>query len=232
MRNTLIIGERYRSRLEAALAELDIEVMWLCDNPYIDPRLAGHADLSLIRLDKKIIASRYIIGNDTYVDFLTKRGYDILPARAAQGKRYPEDCSLCACAAGNSLIHNLHYTDPAILDFFQGGKIHVSQGYAKCSCCVVDDESLISADNGIEQAVGGHNIELLKINAGGIVLDGFYYGFIGGASIVLDDAVLFTGRLTDERDRHRVEAFVRSRGKQPIYLCHGCAFDIGGAVVI
>lgn len=232
MKNTLIIGERYRSRLEAALADLDMDVLWLSDNPYIDSRLAGHADLSVIRLEKKIIASRYIIEDDNYVNFLTNEGYDVLPARAAQGKKYPEDSNLCACVAGNSLIHNLHYTDPAILDIFQGEKIHVGQSYARCSCCVVDADCLISADSGIEHAVYKHNIELLKIKAGGIVLDGFDYGFIGGASIVLDDAVLFTGMISDEHDRCCVEAFVRNRGKQPIYLSHGRVFDIGGAIVL
>lgn len=232
MKNTLIIGERYKSRLESALTALDMDVLWLCDNPYIDTRLAGHADLSAIRLGKKIIASRYIIENSNYVNYLTNKGYDILPACAVQGKKYPADSNLCACVAGSSLIHNLHYTDPAILDIFQGKKIHVGQGYAKCSCCVVADDCLISADSGIEQAVYKHNIELLKIKAGDIVLDGFDYGFIGGASIVIDDAVLFTGMLADEHDRHCVEVLVRNRGKQPIYLSHGRIFDIGGAIVL
>ena len=227
-----MIGERYRNRLEPVLEDLNMEVLWLCDNPYIDSRLAGHVDLSVMRLGKKIIASRYIIENSDYVNFLTNRGYNILPARMAQGKKYPEDSGLCACVTGNRLIHNLHYTDPAILDIFQGEKIHVRQGYAKCSCCVVDTDFLISADCGIENAVYKHNIEFLKISAGGILLDGFDYGFIGGASIVLDDAVLLTGMLSDERDRRCVESFVRSCGKQLIYLCRGCAFDIGGAIVL
>lgn len=232
MRNTLIIGERYKSRLEPALAKLDLEVLWLCDNPYIDPRLAGHADLSVIRLDKKIIVSHHIMENSSYVNFLTSRGYEVLPAHVAQGKKYPEDSSLCACVTGKRLIHNLHCTDPAILDIFQGEKIHVRQSYTRCSCCVVDADSLISSDCGIEKAAYRHNMEFLKVNAGGIVLDGFDYGFIGGASIVLDDTVLFTGILSDEQDMRCVESFVRDRGKQVVYLSHGCAFDIGGAIVL
>ena len=49
---------------------------------------------------------------------------------------------------------------------------------------------------------------------------------------MLDDVVLFTGELADKRDKLCVKEFVRSRGKYPVYLSHGPAFDIGGAIVL
>lgn len=232
MKRAMIIGERYRKLLEKPLEDLDIEVLWMRDNPYIDPRLAGHADLSAIRLGKRIVAGKHIANDPIYVNYLKYMGYELIAAKKTQDSRYPHDVNLCACIAGERLIHNLRYTDPAILENFQGEKIHVNQGYARCSCCVVDADSLISSDSGIELAVRGNNIEVLKIKSGGISLAGFDYGFFGGASIVLDDTVLLSGKLCNLRDMHSVESFIRNCGKLPVYLSQETAFDIGSAVVL
>lgn len=232
MNRALIVGERYRPRLEKPLASLGIEAMWMPDNPYIDPRLAGHADLSAIRLGETLIATRYITDNPLFVNYLTNRGYELISAEREQGARYPADVNLCACIAGNQLIHNLRYTDPAILECFEGKIIHVHQGYARCSCCIVDADALISSDSGIEHIAHKNGIEVLRIDPGGIILDGFDYGFIGGATIALEDAVLLSGRLEKTRDLRSVESFFRSRGKLPVYLTHDTAFDIGSAVVL
>ena len=232
MKNTVIIGERYQKYLAKPLADLSVDVLWMCDNPYIDHRLAGHVDLSAIRLGKNIVASKHIERNPIYVKKLAYMGYEVYPMQTAQGKVYPDDAGLCACIIRKYLIHNLSCTDSAVLEAFKGEKIHVNQGYSKCSCCVVDDGALITADEGIERTMLGRDIEILKINHGGITLGGFEYGFIGGASITLDEIILFTGELADKRDKLCVEAFVRNRGKYPVYLTHSPAFDIGSAVVL
>ncbi|MCM1148638.1 MAG: hypothetical protein NC319_00925 [Butyricicoccus sp.] len=232
MNRALIIGERYRPRLEKPLEGLGMDVLWMRDNPYVDPRLAGHADLSAIRLGKRIVAGRHMVVDPLFVKQLTNRGYELISAEREQGARYPADVNLCTCVAANRFIHNLRYTDPAILKCFDGEKIHVNQGYTRCSCCTVDADALISSDSGIEHTARKNGIEVLKINAGGISLAGFGYGFIGGAAIVLDDTVLLSGRLENMRDMRSVESFIRSRGKLPVYLTQDAAFDIGGAIVL
>lgn len=232
MKRALIIGEQYRPRLAKPLEGLGLEALWMPDNPNIDPRLAGHADLSAIRLGKCLVTARHIIVDPLFVNDLTNRGYELISAEREQGARYPADVNLCACVSANRLIHNLRYTDPAVLKYFDGEKINVKQGYTRCSCCIVGADALISSDSGIEQIARKNDIEVLKINAGGIRLAGFDYGFIGGAAIVLDEAVLLSGRLENTRDMRSVESFIRSRGKIPVYLTEDTAFDIGGAVVL
>ena len=44
---SVIIGEKYRNLLEAPLNKLSIDVFLLPDNPLVDRRLSGHADLSV-----------------------------------------------------------------------------------------------------------------------------------------------------------------------------------------
>jgi hypothetical protein len=96
----------------------------------------------------------------------------------------------------------------------------------------VDDNALITSDNAIANAAEKLGISVLKISPGGIELEGFDYGFIGGASITLNDAVAFTGAISNDCDRIRIEEFIAGRGKSTIYLTGCQAFDIGGAVVI
>jgi hypothetical protein len=41
-----MIGERYLEKLGTALESMNTEVIWIPDNPNVDPRLRGHVDLS------------------------------------------------------------------------------------------------------------------------------------------------------------------------------------------
>ena len=50
-----LLGERYRDRLEKSLTEHGFEPIFLPDNPYLDKRLASHADLSVFFSGKELI---------------------------------------------------------------------------------------------------------------------------------------------------------------------------------
>lgn len=72
---------------------------------------------------------------------------------------------------------------------------------------------------------------MLRIRPGYIELAGFDTGFIGGAAFRISErALAFTGRLDSHPDRADIEAFLRSRGIEPVYLTDRPAFDIGSAV--
>lgn len=232
MRNTLIVGERYKKLLEKPLCALGVTVFWMKDNLHLDKRLAGHADLSALKLDgKRIIASGNIYESEDIVNYLTKCGYELIPLKKCQARSYPDDASLCACIIGKRIIHNLHCTEPSVLKNFNGEKIHVNQGYAKCSACVINDNAMITADIGIATAAENCGIDVLRIKPGGIILEGFDYGFIGGATILLEDAVFITGMISDKHDKKLIESFINEHGKRLICLTSNPAFDIGGAIV-
>ena len=61
-----------------------------------------------------------------------------------------------------------------------GEKINVSQGYSKCSLCIVNENSVITEDDGIAEVLKRHNMDVLKISAGDVLLSGLDYGFLGG----------------------------------------------------
>ena len=105
------------------------------------------------------------------------------------------------------------------------------QGYAKCCACVVNEGAMITSDTGIAKAAARHGVDVLRIRPGYIELAGFDTGFIGGTAFRISErALAFTGRLDAHPDRADIEAFLRSRGIEPVYLTDRPAFDIGSAV--
>lgn len=219
------IGERYRARLEAPLRALGIVPLWIPDAPNVDPRLAGHADLSLIHMGGDIVVCA---GNDAIVNSLTNRGYKVIRAQAP-GAEYPQDCALNACIVGNRLFHRLDVTAKEVIGAAgQLELINIAQGYAKCCICVVDENSIITSDKGIARAAAKHGVDALEITPGYIELDGFEYGFIGGASFKLsENEMAFTGRLDTHPDYYNIKHFLESRGISIVTLTDAPAFDVG-----
>lgn len=237
-REVLIIGDRYRNLLNYPLDKFGFSVYWLHDNPNLDPRLAGHADLSVFCAGGEAVISREyfsasgLIGEDGIVNYLTDLGMTPKPSESPRSPGYPQDAGLCACAVGGRLIHNAKITDRAVLSGFAGDVISVRQGYAKCCTCVVDDDSIITSDAGIAAAAEKHGISVLNISPGNVALPGYKEGFIGGASITLSDRILFTGDLSAHPDAARIRAFIAERGKAVVCLTDSILLDTGGAVVL
>ena len=224
----MAIGKRYAHRLAAPLRKLGVDVLWLPDAPDTDSRLAGHADLSMIHLGAELVVTGC---GDDIVNNLTNRGFKAIRTEGP-GNSYPEDCTLNACIVGSKLIHRLDVTSRTVLGALPYcEKINVAQGYAKCCTCVVDERSIITSDRGIATAVSDKDIDVLLIAPGYIELEGFDYGFIGGASFKLSaDSMAFTGRLDAHPDYHNIISFLTDRGIRPVFLTSGTAFDIGSAL--
>ncbi len=228
---TLLIGERYRSRLAQSLAAQGIDAFWLPDNAALDPRLAGHADLSaFVCKDRAVVAES--LYSSYIVNYLTNRGYKTVRS-GRQGPAYPDDVGLCVCWTGRYTIYNPRTADPSVPEMLDGVPVAVSQGYAKCAAFVVDDHSIVTADAGVSRAAKNAGMDVLDITPGYIALDGYEYGFIGGASFIIsDNAVAFTGRLDEHPDNDRILIFLAKHGKKPVFLTEDPIFDIGGAIPV
>lgn len=229
----LLIGERYRERLKAGLDRAGQAVLWIPDNPSLDPRLAGHADLSVfVPDDQKVIVGEALY--PYFVKLLTNMdaNYTVI-ASERQGRTYPQDAGLCVCRAGKHIIYNHKTVDPNAEKCLYGVRISVPQGYSKCSVCIVADDAIITPDNAIAQRASEHGIDVLKISPGHIVLDGYPYGFIGGAAFLMDEhSLALTGTLENHPDEERILTFLRKYAVNPVYLTDEPIFDIGSAVCL
>ena len=230
----VLIGEKYRERLEKPLKKLGIECLWLPDNPHVDKRLSGHVDLSVVHLgENKLILAEYLRGQ-SIVNTLTNRGFSIKYSTKVQSRLYPNDCGLNICIVGSSVICNPETIDNEIKKYFEKlRQIHVNQGYTKCSVCITDNNSLITTDEGIATAASAARVETLLIQNSGVNLDGFNSGFIGGATFKISEKKLaVTGRLDKCSDKDLVYKYAAQKGIDIIYLTEDQAFDIGSGVIL
>lgn len=154
-------------------------------------------------------------------------------ARPGTVLSYPEDIAYNAACTGKYFIHNLKSTAPEILA--EAGRlgmhmIYVRQGYAKCSIVVVDEDSVITYDRGIEKACLAAGMHVLAVEPGNILLPGYDTGFIGGASGRIGDTVYFNGDLTEHPDFDRIVYFIEERGVKAAWFEEWPLTDIGSLI--
>lgn len=152
----------------------------------------------------------------------------------ALGPVYPADCIYNACSTGKYFIHNLNVTDSALLkeaDKMGLKKIHVSQGYARCSALSIDKNSVITYDRGIARACrhqGGP--EVLLVQPGHVLLPGYGSGFIGGCGGCVGNEIVFNGDLSAHPDFEAINDFIGKRGLRLVYFKGEPLTDIGSVI--
>ncbi len=219
------------------LAEKDYEVVLVEAMADVDEAIACHPDIYMCDL-----------GNVVYHGDSSKLTHD-----------YPGHAKYNACSTGKYFIHNLKITDKGLLGAAKAAgliAVHVPQGYAKCSIVAVDENSIITADKGIERACTAAGLDVLLVEKGQIVLEGYPYGFIGGASGKIStagansklgsfsskedvsckqlakskDTIVFNGDIRKHSDYETIKAFIEARGLGIKYFEGYPLTDIGSII--
>ncbi len=169
MAQKIILSKTARPELASYIEGLGYEVEPFGPIDHVQEPLRCHPDMLLCRLDRDTV-------------------FKGEPARLSPA--YPGDIIYNACSTGKFFIHNLKYTAPELLaaaDEMGLIRLNVSQGYAKCSTCVVREDAIITYDRGIAGAAAAAGLEVLVIRPGYVELPGYNTGFIGGASGLVRD---------------------------------------------
>lgn len=232
----IIIGEKYCPLLSNSLKRLGYDIIPLPDNPFVDTRLSGHADLSVFYCGGNTVFAAPYLKNTEFAEKIQNLDYNFRICDIKQGAKYPNDVQMNLCSCGNSYIYMPGSSCTEITEILnEEGRegIPCRQGYCNCSICTVNESSVITADRGISAILSARGFDVLEISPGYISLEGFDYGFIGGASFMLDDKTLaFTGSLEHHPQFNEIESFIKSKKVRPIFLSNFPAFDIGSAIII
>lgn len=152
------------------------------------------------------------------------------------GRNYPDNVRLNALYFRNKLYGHLQAVEPSVLAFCRENGVecvHVNQGYTRCSALVIGDNAVITADKSIEKALKKDGAEVLLIAPDHIRLEGFDYGFIGGAGFADEGAVYFFGDITKHPDHQAIRAFCEKNHSTIEILCgEEPLTDLGGAVTL
>lgn len=225
----LILGEKYRKVLETALLKQNITPIWLKNNEFVDPRLAGHCDLMAVHLGGRRLAVRESAARDCE----EINNIELIKTADPKIPDYPYDAGLNICIVGDKLIYAPKAADERITSLISGTRLCCKQGYTKCSVCVVDENAVITADKKIADIASAAGMDVLTVSEKLAALDGFEHGFIGGASFKISrNEMAFTGAINDPDESSRIECFLNERGIAAVYLTDEPLFDIGSAIPI
>ena len=229
---TVIAGEDCAKLFGARLSEMGIRVLSCPKNPHLDPRLASHVDLSVFHMGQNsFLLAEYLKGTELEKS-LNELGAELKFSALRQGSRYPADAGLCALSAGIRVFHNSSITAREIMSDCKP-LVHVRQGYAKCTVCLVSENAAISADRGMADALRNSGLEVLKIRPGFIGLSGYSEGFIGGAAFKASaERLVFFGDIEAHPDFAAISEFLSKHGVVPVSLGEGELLDMGSVIPI
>ena len=149
----------------------------------LPPSMMYHADLQICHLGKGVFLSAPETYN-YYSKELGKFGAKVICGEKSVLGTYGKDCAYNILVIGNYAFHNTDYTPLAAKKYFEENKIkliHVNQGYTKCASAPVGENAIITPDPSIKKAAEEIGIDCLGIEWNGVTLQGFSYGFFGGA---------------------------------------------------
>lgn len=162
---------------------------------------------------------------------LTSYGLTCLDDNVELKAEYPFDIRLNSCIIGNYIFCKSDYT-PEVLKLNRT-VINVKQGYARCSCVPVDENSIITDDLSVYDTAIKIGMDALLVAKGQVCLEGFDTGFIGGCCGKTDKSVLtFCGDLKKHSDYNQINSFLRERNVYPHSLFGGNLIDIGSIIPI
>ena len=231
--NLALVDGRITNSMIKNLHDINVNIIKSekCKETY--EAISYHPDINLIKLnDENILVSPNLY--DYYNEVLSPLGFNISSGDSIIKNKYPYNVAYNAIIIGNKAIHNFNYTDKKLLQFIEENnftKIHVKQGYCKCSTCIVDEISLITSDEGIYKEVIKHNIDCLLIESGHINLFELNYGFIGGCSgLISEDTLAFFGDISKHPNYLEIKNFVRSKNKKILSLSKEKLLDLGSLI--
>ncbi len=230
MKKQVVIDYRTDKQAVSALTELGYETIPTLPVPALYDEVKGHADMQL-----HIVNGKAVCAPEVYEYYKEKLDIEVTCGSLPIGEKYPCDIAYNTCTVGRFAVCKMANTAPEIIsEHIDAGHeiIDAKQGYAKCSICVVNETSAITADEGMYNLLKKRGLNVLKIDPCDIELYGMN-GFIGGASGLLEDDLLaFNGDIRTHRNRDSITGFCKNAGVKIVCLNTGKLADIGTIIRI
>ncbi len=191
-----------------------------------------HPDMLMAEIFGRIFVHREFRKGQEILEHL---GVPFCVSEKEVGAVYPGDVALNCFSVGDFLFAKENAVSGEVLTWARkNGKnvISVKQGYAKCSTAIAGGR-IASADRGIVKAAQNAKIPALLLPPHLIGIEVYDTGFIGGASLTLDESTLgFFGNIEVHPSYEALKAFFSEVGVEIISLSDKPLFDYGGAITL
>ena len=210
----------------ATLQKLGIKVINTQPSPKLASPVAHHPDMLFLQLDSKTCV---VIEKDLpFVSDVKEIGFTVIEAKNHYSSIYPNDIGLNCLILDKTVVGNIANIDEAVKEQLYDYKfVNVSQGYTKCSTCVINEHSLITEDESIYKTLK-KDFDVLKIDSGFVDLKGYNCGFFGGCTGLIDKNLLaVNGELKFHKSHKEIMSFLKDRDIDILELRKGNLTDIG-----
>lgn len=228
-----VVAGGLSEKTERSLNKYGVQIIKIQPANTVDSRISSHSDLVFLPLggDNSAIAKE--------ADYLTQTapigGMNLLKSEMFLSDKYPLDCPLNCIIIGKYMICNVDTVRKDVLEYCRRNSfeiINVKQGYTKCSVVPVSENAIITDDFSIYSECKD-KLNVLFVEKGFVCLDGFEYGFIGGAAGKLGrDLLAFTGCISDDSLRSKIEDFCSLHNVKCVYLSDEKIYDVGSLIPI
>jgi len=227
---TVICGQH--PEVISALRKYGADVIEIPNSNDLPIPVSNHADMMCCHCGIGVV----VTADEALCAQLIQRGIDSRLICAPLKDKYPGDIALNCLVIGDCAIGRVDSLDRNLLLIFEENGIktlNVKQGYARCSVAFVDEKSFITADKGIAKVLEAQGYEVLIVSQGGIRLDGYDTGFIGGCcGKISSGTMLFCGEVLSHPDGRRICDFLHSRGVTAECTHSGQLVDFGGFITL
>ena len=199
----LIIDVRYVSLAKEKWGK-EYEIIPSFTHKKLQKPVCSHPDMTILPIGDVFVCCPESF--DYYKSFLGNR---VISGKTTLSSHYPNDIAYNVLIYKNKAFAKKDYIDSVALQELKKQNIeliNVNQGYAKCSCAVCDN-GVITADNSIFKSLCENGVNSLKITSGNVKLTGYDYGFIGGASGIIDGKLTFFGDVSKHPDFLKISKF-------------------------
>lgn len=223
----LIVDYRIDNEESAYLISMGYTLIICPPSNLLYQAVCGHPDMLMNICGKNIIVHKDM--NNEFIQELAILNYKVYKSNSTLQKSYPYNVFLNSLCLGDIFVHSISFTDIKLLALIKNKKlINVKQGYTKCSTCIVNDHAIITSDRSIAKTLILEKIDVLLLPPGDILLPGLNYGFIGGATGLIEDKVLaFYGHLDHYLYGKEVLEFLKKHMVEPVFLRNGKLIDRG-----
>lgn len=211
----------------------NLQIIRYPDSNLILNSTKSHPDLRIC----KITESTAVVSPDLpeyFLDKLKYSGIDIIRGEKIPFGKYPDDIPYNCAVTDTFAVHNFKYCDPVIvrtLKKLNRKLINVKQGYSKCSVCFAGKNNVITEDSEIAQKIRDYGHKSLLIGRGSIKLEGYQYGFFGGATgFIFPDILLVNGKLSTHKSAEIIRAFTETNKLKIIELNQNIITDTGSII--
>ncbi len=214
------------------LKELGIDTIKIPSIDTLPAGISSHADLQLLHIN----SNKFITCSEHLFDHADIKKKSEITAIVAPTSDYPSDVPLNAAIVGKYIICNPKTVSHLVLEFAANNGltvIPVSQGYSKCSVCILNESAIITDDIGIYRATQNFLNDVTLVQKKSIVLKGYNYGFIGGCCGKLSmNTIAFNGELSSHSDCNDIVDALQRNKLEVVELKNDVLEDIGSILPI